>query len=251
MQSMVNLSSQLSQVKQDLTISDNNFIGIFLYGSQNYGLDYKESDTDSILIVHSADKSKQELSTPTGKIKVYTLRYFIYRLKQGDLECYEILYTKHKILNPVYEDFFMDFTKEFSECMNYQRIKNSLVNKLDEHLCHVLWMMINKENARYNKKRLYWAIRVCNQLQRINDGESFQSSLIYRDLIGYDLMQIKTATNYLSIKDFSTIYRSLIEFIRSQRRYSKDVLDAEEKCFSNLYANITELYSNYTMELYI
>lgn len=119
MQSMVNLSSQLSQVKQDLAISDDNFIGIFLYGSQNYGLDYKESDTDSILIIHSADKSKQELSTPTGKAKVYTLKYFIYRLKQGDLECYEILYTKYKILNPVYEDFFIDFTKEFSECMNY------------------------------------------------------------------------------------------------------------------------------------
>lgn len=251
MQSMVNLSSQLSEVRQTLSISDDNFIGIFLYGSQNYGLDYEESDTDFILIVHSADKSKQELSTPTGKIKVYTLRYFIYRLKQGDLECFEILYTKHKILNPAYEDSFMGFIKKFSECMNYERIKNSLVNKLDEHLCHVLWMMINKENARYNKKRLYWAIRVCNQLQRINDGESFESSLIYRDLIGYDLMQIKTATNYLSIKDFSTIYRSLIEFIRSQRRYSKDVLDAEEKCFSNLYANITELYSNYTMELYI
>ena len=111
--------------------------------------------------------------------------------------------------------------------------------------------MINKENARYNKKRLYWAIRVCNQLQRINDGESFESSLVYRDLIGYDLIQIKTVTNYLSIKDFSTIYKSLIEFIRSQCRYSKDVLDAEEKCFSNLYASITELYSNYTMELYI
>ena len=251
MQSMVNLNCQLSQVKQDLAISDDNFIGIFLYGSQNYGLDYDGSDTDSILLVHSADKAKKELQTSTGKVKIYTLKYFIYRLKQGDLECYEILYTKYNITNPVYEECLINFIKELSDCMSYERIKYSLYNKLDEHLCHVLWMMVNKEKARYNKKRLYWAIRVCNQLQRTNDGESFESSLVYRDLIGYDLMQIKTATNYLSIKDFSTIYKSLIEFIRSQRRYSKDVLDAEEKCFSNLYANITELYSNYTMELYI
>ena len=246
---MANLSSQLSQVKQDLAISNDNFIGIFLYGSQNYGLDYDGSDIDSILLVHSANKAKKELSTTTGKVKVYALKYFIYRLKQGDLECYEILYTKYKILNPVYEKIFTSFIEEFSKRMNYERIKNSLITKLDEHLCHVLWMIVNKENARYNKKRLYWAIRVCNQLQRINDRESFESSLVYRDLIGYDLMQIKTVTNYLSIKDFNTIYKNLIEFIRSQRRYSKDVLDAEEKCFSNLYASITELYSNHIARL--
>lgn len=249
MQSMVNLNCQLSQAKQDLAISDDNFIGIFLYGSQNYGLDYEESDADSILIVHSADKSKQELSTPTGKVKIYTLKYFIYKLKQGDLECYEILYTKYKILNPVYENSFMNFIKEFSEYMSYERIKNSLITKLDEHLCHVLWMMINKENARYNKKRLYWAIRVCNQLQRINDGESFESSLVYRDLLGCDLMQIKTVTNYLSIKEFSAIYKHLIEFIHSQHRYSRDILDSEEKCLSSFYTNITELYSNYMTRL--
>lgn len=246
---MVNLSSQLSEVRQTLSISDDNFIGIFLYGSQNYGLDYEESDTDSILIVHSADKSKQELSTPTGKVKIYTLKYFIYRLKQGDLECFEILYTKHKILNPAYEDSFIGFIKKFSECMNYERIKNSLITKLDEHLCHVLWMMINKENARYNKKRLYWAIRVCNQLQRINNGESFESSLVYRDLLGCDLMQIKTVTNYLSIKDFSAIYRQLVDFLRFQHRYTKEILDEEEKCLSNFYASIAELYSIYMTRL--
>lgn len=241
MQSMVNLSSQLSQVKQDLTISDDNFIGIFLYGSQNYGLDYKESDTDSILIVYSADKSKQELSTPTGKVKVYTLKYFIYRLKQGDLECYEILYTKYKIFNPVYEDVFINFINEFSNYMHYERIKYSLYVKLDEHLCHVLWMMVNKEKARYNKKRLYWAIRVCNQLQRINSGENFESSLIYKDLLGCDLIQIKTITNYLSIKDFNIIYKYLVSFINSQPHYSKEILEEEEKCFSIFYKNITEI----------
>lgn len=243
MQSMVNLSNQIVLVKQELNITDNNFIGIFLYGSQNYQLDYEESDTDSICIVYSADKSKQELQTSTGNVKVYTLKYFIHRLKQGDLECCEILYTKYKIINSIYEDCFVNFVKDFSVCMSYERIKFSLFNKLDEHLSCVFWIVFKKDNARYNKKRLYWAIRVCNQWERINNGENFESSLIYRDLLGCDLMKIKTITNHLSIKEVSAIYKHLVDFIRSQHRGSKDVLDEEEKYLSWLYENITELHN--------
>jgi hypothetical protein len=188
---MVNLNSQVDYTKQTLQIEDDNFIGIFLYGSQNYGLDYEGSDIDSILIVKSADRPKQELTVSTGKVKIYTLKYFIYRLKQGDLECYEILYTKYRILSSVYEKPFIKFIKEFSDCINYERVKRSLAIKLDEHLCHVLWLLTNPEKANYNKKRLYWAIRVCNQLQRIIEGEDYKSSLVYRPLYDCNLMDIK------------------------------------------------------------
>lgn len=243
MQSMDNLAAQVNLVKHELDVTDDAFIGIFLYGSQNYQLDYEESDTDSIIIVHSANMAKQELDSPTGKVKVYTLRYFLYRLKQGDLECYEILFTRYKILNPAYEALFAKFVSDFTHCMSYDRIRNSLYNKLNEHLGYVFWLMSNKDNARYSKKRLYWAIRVCNQWERINNGECFKSSLIYRDSLGYDLMKIKTITNYLSIKEVSAIYKYLTEFLSSQQRYSKDTSAEEEKCLSWLYENITELHN--------
>lgn len=249
---MDDLIIKLREIKSSFIIDNSaNFIGLFLFGSQNYHLSTEESDIDCILLLKDSTSFPKEAVTKYGKIKIYSLKKFIKLLSCGVPQAYEILYTKYRIVNPLYEVALQNFISNLSDSLDYEKIKAQLYKKLEEHLCHVLWMMINKENARYNKKRLYWAIRVCNQLQRINDGESFESSLIYRDLIGYDLIQIKTVTNYLSIKDFSTIYRSLIEFIRSQRRYSKDVLDTEEKCFSNLYANITELYSNYTMELYI
>jgi len=70
--------------------------------------------------------------------------------------------------------------------------------------------------------------------------------LIYRDLLGCDLMKIKTVTNYLSVKEVSAIYRHLVEFIRSQHRGLKDVSDEEEVCLSGLYADITKLhFDNY------
>lgn len=234
------MQSTADRVHAALDIPNEDFVGIFLYGSQNYGLDCEGSDIDTILIVRTSDKPKQELSTLVGKTKIYTLKYFLYRLRQGDLECYEILYTKYKIVNPVYVDLFETFVKDFSSCMNYERIKSALYKKLDEHLCHVLWMAQNKENARYNKKRLYWAVRVCNQLQRICDGEDFASSLRYRALSKYDVLKIKTTINYLSIKDLNVIYKSLIDFLHGLPRYSIEVLEQEEKCLSDFYIAITD-----------
>ena len=226
----------LSTAKQYLGITDANFIGIFLYGSQNYHLDCDNSDVDTILLIRAADKPKQEISMLIGKVKIYTLKYFIYRLKQGDLECYEILYTKYNILNPTYANLLESFVKEFTNCLNYELIKCSLYKKLDEHLSHVLWMLTNKEKARYNKKRLYWAMRVCNQLERINNGECFESSLIYDN--SYDLRSIKTITNHLSLKDFSNIYRCLTDYMVAAPRFSVQVTEEEERCLSDFYTNL-------------
>ena len=41
-----------------------NFIGVFLYGSQNYELNHEGSDIDSIVLIGNYDKPKQDLTTP-------------------------------------------------------------------------------------------------------------------------------------------------------------------------------------------
>lgn len=227
-------------VEQVCDITSDNFIGIFLYGSQNYQLDHAGSDADTILIVQVADKPRQEMSVENGKTKIYTLDYFLRRLRQGDLECYEILYTRHRVVNPIYEQTLTDFVRDISGCLNYDRIKRSLIWKLDEHLCHILWIIKNDDGSRYNKKRLYWAMRVRNQLERINAGESFEPSLVYQSESDYDLMKIKTIPNHLSMRDFNHIYRDLMSVVKSSPRYSNDVLDEEEKCLTDFYNKITK-----------
>lgn len=240
MQFTASLNDQIEQVKAELKIEDQNFIGVFLYGSQNYELNYEGSDIDSIVLIANYDKPRQELTTPYGKTKIYTLKYFLYRLKKGDMECYEILYTKYKIINSIYEEIFMDFVKSFSSCMNYERVKRSLSIKLNEHLCHILWLMTNKEHARYNKKRLYWAIRVQNQLERIIAGESYADSLIYHSSEDINLIGIKTVVNYLSPQEFLKIYKFLIEYYGKLPRYTKDMSLQEEECFSTFYNRMNE-----------
>lgn len=234
----------LSSVKQSLNIPEDDFIGIFLYGSQNYHLDTEDSDVDTIVLVHSADKPRKELVTPIGKTKIYTIKYFIDRLKQGDLECYEILYTKYRIVKPDYNDILNEFVSKFSKVMSYERIKRSLLIKLYEHLSHALWIPRTDENARYNKKRLYWSMRVYNQLERILDGESFEASLVYISSLGHDLVKIKTIPNYLSLREFNEMYKLLVEFHDSSPRYLNAIIDEEDACLSDFYNNITMKLNN-------
>ena len=115
-----------------------NYLGIFLYGSQNYGLDYEGSDLDMIAIVLAASKPRYNVATPTGKMKVYTLKYFLHRLQLGDLECYEILYTPYRLVNPTHSTAWEAFVEDISNTICYSRIQYSLLKKLDEHINHIL-----------------------------------------------------------------------------------------------------------------
>lgn len=220
-------------------ITSPNFVGIFLYGSQNYGLSTSQSDVDTILIVKKADSPKEERDLAQGKVKIYTVKYFLHRLQKGDLECLEALCTKHKYVNPIYDQDYIAFARDFIHVLNYERTKRALQFKLDEHLNHIFWN-IRKTNDRYNKKRLYWAIRVQNQLERICIGESFESSLIYNSNRPYDLLAIKQTSNCLSLRELNEIYNDLYKYFISLPKWSNKVLPEEEKICSNFYSKINK-----------
>jgi hypothetical protein len=123
------------------------------------------------------------------------------------MECYEILYTPYRIINPIYQQTFNSFVQEFSNIMSYERVKYSLTRKLIEHFSHILWIKLNSGDNIYNKKRLYWALRVQWQLTTIIAGQSFKESLIYRG--PYNLRNIKEKINFLSNREFNTIYSNI------------------------------------------
>lgn len=101
---MDDLVIKLEEIK-DSFITDNNpnFIGLFLFGSQNYNLSSEESDIDCILLLRDSTGFSKEVSTKYGKIKIYSLESFIKLLSRGIPQAYEILYTKYQIVNPVYK----------------------------------------------------------------------------------------------------------------------------------------------------
>lgn len=98
---------------------ENQIIGIFLQGSQNYGMDYSDSDIDSKLIVLPTLKdialNKKPVSTthidPATEehIDFKDIRLMFQTFKKQNLNFVEILFTKYCILNPMYEKLWKEF----------------------------------------------------------------------------------------------------------------------------------------------
>mgnify|MGYP003292467566 CR=1 FL=1 len=234
----------LTSVAKFIDINNKNFIGLLLYGSQNYRLSTLDSDIDVIMIVHSYPSNSAELFTKQGKMIVYTLNHFIELLKNGDDVCYQALFSDYKLLNPAYEECFLSFIERFSACMNYNRIKWSLKNVLQEHLDKLKLPRPIDSNCKYNKRRLYRAMQVHNQLTRINIGESYKSSIVYDNLTDYNIIKIKTIDNYLSIKEFNVLLNSLLKYFNSLPTYDIIVNNKEEICFNSFYIDMQRLYDN-------
>lgn len=236
-----NLENILCIISEKIELGAN-LIGIFLYGSQNYNLDTQDSDIDVIVLVHENQCSHQTIQTLKGDIKIYTLKYFLYRLKKVDLECLEILFTTHYYINPLYKLCFMQFSSGIEAILTPTRIQFALKIKLDEHLSHVRWMMCNPYRARYNHKRLYRALRVHNQMVRMREGESFQSSLPYVANLPYDIMAIKTIVNFLSPTEFNELFKLLVSFLHDSQVTLTSAAQEEQLYYEEFYKKIYNLY---------
>lgn len=237
---MDDLIIKLKEIKSSFTIDNSaNFIGLFLFGSQNYHLSTEESDIDCILLLKDSTGFPKEAVTKYGKIKIYSLKKFIKLLSCGVPQAYEILYTKYRIVNSLYEAALQNFISNLSDSLDYEKIKAQLYKKLEEHFYYILWIINKKTNQRYNKKRLYWAIQVYNQLTRIEAGEDFASSLIYKDNLGLNLMKIKTETNFLSVNELNKIYKLLATYLQNKPQLAIEVTPEEEQYFSWLYSSIS------------
>lgn len=204
----------VKQLKEQLNISDSAFIGLFLCGSQNYGLDSEASDKDYICIVTDFNLSYQTVHINNSQIKVYSACYFLRLLQAGDLECLECLYTDQAEINPHYYKVIRYIKESLLNVLDYNNVIASLNKKLKEHISY---LYIHKANdspaAQYSRKRLYWAIRVGNQLERIMSGESFATSLKYPEDLHDELLKIKTIENYLDSAQVQTIENHLKELM--------------------------------------
>lgn len=219
-----------SLVKDLYDINDSNFIGAFLYGSQNYGLDTEESDKDIIILIKNNDKSHRQIKKSSGVIKIYTLQYFLSQLSKGDMECYEILYTKYRIINKKYENTFDNFVNEFTKVLNMDRIKWALGKKLFEHLSNISWIPFNRDDSKYHKKRAYWSYRVYDQLIRIIDNEPLRDTFVYNVSKRETLIKIKTITNYLSSKELKGDIQKMCSIFTFLPKNNIALSKAEKEC---------------------
>ena len=171
---------------------EDRIVGIFLQGSQNYGLATPQSDVDTKLIVTPTFKdiamNRKPVSTTHIRaneehIDFKDIRLYIQTFRKQNLNFLEILYTDFAIVNPIYEKQWNRLVESreaithFNPYRSVQSMKGIALEKYHamEHEYPSKIKVLKKYG--YDPKQLLHLVRVEDYLGRYINGESYESCL--------------------------------------------------------------------------
>lgn len=171
-------------------------VGCFLQGSQNYGLDYEGSDVDTKLIVipnfRDICLNKKPVSTTHVRANdEHTdwkdVRLYMETFRKQNLNFLEILFTPFAIINPMYQEEWdrLVEAREFIARMNeYRAVKSMKGIALEkyhamEHEYPSKVEVLAKWG--YDPKQLHHLLRVEEYLERYINGEKYEDCLSPQD----------------------------------------------------------------------
>lgn len=167
-------------------------VGIFLQGSQNYGLETEESDVDTKLIVTPYFKdivlNRKPVSTTHVRendehIDFKDIRLYIQTFRKQNLNFLEILFTEYKLVHPLYLTEWQRLVKEreaIARMNPYRAVKSMKGIALEKYhaLEHEYPSRIHMlQRFGYDPKQLHHLLRVEDYLRRYIAGESYESCL--------------------------------------------------------------------------
>lgn len=171
---------------------ENRIVGIFLQGSQNYGLDYEGSDIDTKLIVVPSLEdivlNKKPVSTTHVRandehIDFKDVCLYMDTFKKQNLNFLEILFTPFRIINPMYADEWnrlVEAREEIARMNEFRAVKSMKGIALEkfhamEHRYPSKIDIIDEYG--YDGKQVSHLIRVDDYLERYIKGERYESCL--------------------------------------------------------------------------
>lgn len=185
----------------------NQVVGIFLQGSQNYGLDLPTSDVDTKLILTpSIDDiviNKKPISTTHVRANdEHTdwkdIRLYMETFRKQNLNFLEILFTEYFIVNPMYEEQWQRLVQERERIarMNTFRAVKSMKGIALEKYHAMEHRYPSKEHLidqyGYDGKQVHHLCRVEDYLRRYIAGESYKDCLTPSPEIRQFLLDLKT-----------------------------------------------------------
>ena len=171
-------------------------VGVFLQGSQNYELDYEDSDIDSKAILlpkfHDFVLNSKPISTThildnDEHVDLKDIRLMFECFKKQNINFVEILFTKYKIINPKYENLFkrlLDNNEKIARYNNYATVNCISGMSMEKYkaLEHPYPTIIDKiEKYGYDPKQLHHIIRLNEFIKRYLAGESYTNCLISKN----------------------------------------------------------------------
>lgn len=170
-----------------------NVVGVFLYGSQNYELDYEKSDVDTKAIVlptlSDIVLNRQPVSTTVDMGNNYLcdvkdIRKMLECFKKQNINFIELLFTKYYVLNPIYEDLYrpmLENAESIARYNNYASVNCMCGMALEKYnaLTHPYPSIKEKiDKYGYDNKQLHHILRIKDFIVRYCSGEKYGSILI-------------------------------------------------------------------------
>lgn len=173
-------------------------LGVFLYGSQNYGLDYEDSDIDTKAIVipkfgdfvRSVKATSHTIKHEDTKahLDVKDIRLMFEQFRKQNTNFLEILFTDYMLINPKYQDLFQTILENREEIARYNPAAGigtmrGMAYEKRKALTHPYPSIVHKiEKFGYDPKQLHHILRIEEMLGRFVEGESYASLLKSEDV---------------------------------------------------------------------
>ena len=167
-------------------------VGLFLQGSQNYGLDTPDSDIDTKLIVVPSFRdivldvrpvSTTHIRANNEHIDFKDIRLYMETFCKQNLNFLEILFTDYRIINPLYIDYWrvlIEHREEIARMNPYRAVKSmqGIAKEKYHAMEHRYPSKIDIINAYgYDPKQVSHLVRVRDYLDRYVEGELYEKCL--------------------------------------------------------------------------
>ena len=168
-------------------------VGIFLYGSQNYGLDSPESDVDTKCIVlptfeeicfNKKPVSYTHVRANDEHIEFKDIRLMLQQFRKQNMNFVEILFTPYCIVNPLYAEYWSRITEHREEIARYRpvltvKVMAGMANEKHHALCHPYPAKLAVlAQFGYDPKQLTHQIRILKFIRDYKAGKPYAECLL-------------------------------------------------------------------------
>lgn len=191
---MIDIAKRV-QEHYDVVNKKHEVVGVFLQGSQNYGLDYEGSDVDTHAIVlpkfedfvlNKKPVSHTHILENNEHIGIKDIRLMFECFKKQNINFVEILFSKYKVMNPKYERLFAPMFENrevIAHYHNYAAVNCMCGMSMEKYkaLEHPYPATLDKiEKYGYDPKQLHHIIRLNEFMKRYINGEDYADCLMSR-----------------------------------------------------------------------
>lgn len=225
---MRNIEEALQQHKQvvlDAGYAEDQILGVFLYGSQNYGLATENSDVDTkVIIIPTLEDlcSKKagfvkEYKYNDEKVIVMDLIHYSDNLKKQNINYVETLFTEYYWLNPVHMWIWDAFIKMRGHIVSYD--ENKVIQSMGHQALHTLKQDSGNSKKYAMARYLAYFLRTYMEMHTYSEG--YVAALRQPPHVIEELLALKTGAQDYTGHDVLALKKELENIIA--RKFFDDV----------------------------